>query len=309
VRPPLNSRAFSWTADSRLASLTASTGNESYTYSAFGTRAKVGTRTFLRAGASVTASVLADGDALYTPGVSEVRNSVTTYSHSGLKNMGAQTDAGTTPAVQATRTYDAFGGVQASTGSWQGPFGTAGAFGYQTEPSGLHLLGHRYYDATLGRFLTRDPIGDGSNWYAYCDNDPVAYADPDGEAFWFVLLAVAALLAADGCAPAPRRHSSPGAAVDRAIQKGPKAIRELLDIADESGGLSQGHTNALKNALQKLESTADDWISRNLKGSVNREFPSQMRNRTLDEIRRDARAGDEAAKKAWKLLNDSRFRK
>lgn len=33
-----------------LASLNASTGNESYTYSAFGTRAKVGTRTFLRAG-------------------------------------------------------------------------------------------------------------------------------------------------------------------------------------------------------------------------------------------------------------------
>jgi len=175
-----NSSAFSWTADSRLASLTASTGNESYTYSAFGTRAKVGTRTFLRAGAGVTASVLADGNASYTPGVSEVRSSVTTYSHSGLKNMGAQTDAGTTPAVQATRTYDAFGGVQASTGSWQGPFGTAGAFGDQTEPSGLHLLGHRYYDASSGRFLTRDPIGDGSNWYAYCESDPVAFGDPNG---------------------------------------------------------------------------------------------------------------------------------
>jgi len=175
-----NSSAFSWTADSRLVSLTASTVNETYTYSSFGTRAKVGTRTFLRAGAGVTASVLADGDALYTPGVSEVRSSVTKYSHSGLKNMGAQTDAGTTPAVQATRTYDAFGATQGSTGSWQGPFGTAGAFGYQTEPSGLHLLGHRYYDASTSRFLTRDPIGDGGNWYGYCSNAPASLADPAG---------------------------------------------------------------------------------------------------------------------------------
>jgi len=133
----------------------------------------------------VTALVLDDGNAEYTPGVSENRSSVTTYSHSGLKHMGAQTDAGTTPAVQATRTYDAFGGVQGSTGSWQGPFGTAGAFGYQSpqtgsEQGGLHLLGHRYYDASTGRFLTREPIGDGSNWYAYCENDPLALADPSG---------------------------------------------------------------------------------------------------------------------------------
>ncbi|MCC6402659.1 MAG: hypothetical protein IT207_01480 [Fimbriimonadaceae bacterium] len=176
----LNTRSFTWTADSRLASLNATTGNESYTYSAFGTRAKVGTRTFLRAGAGVTASVLDDGYADYTPGVSEVRSSVTTFSHCGLKNTGAQTDGGTTPSVQATRIYDAFGATQSSSGTWQGPSGYAGAFGYQTEGSGLHLLGHRYYDASLGRFLTRDPIGDGSNWYAYCENDPMGSADPDG---------------------------------------------------------------------------------------------------------------------------------
>jgi len=179
----LNSRAFFWTADSRLASLTATTGNETYAYSPFGTRAKVGTRTFLRAGAGVTAGVLDDGNAKYTPGVSEVRSGTTTYSHSGLKHMGAQTGSGGT--VAATNTYDAFGGVQGSTGSWQGPFGTAGAFGYQSpqngnEQGGLHLLGHRYYDATLGRILTRDPIGDGSNWYASCASSPVNTVDPSG---------------------------------------------------------------------------------------------------------------------------------
>jgi hypothetical protein len=42
------------------------------------------------------------------------------------------------------------------------------------------LLGHRYYDPSTGRLLTRDPVGDGSDWYAYCANDPVAFADADG---------------------------------------------------------------------------------------------------------------------------------
>jgi len=135
------------------------------------------------------ASALEDGNAKYTPGVSEVRSGTTTFSHSGLKHMGAQTGSGGT--VAATNTYDAFGGVQASTGSWQGPFGTAGAFGYQSpqtgnEQGGLHLLGHRYYDASTGRFLTRDPIGDGSNWYAYCGNNPTVRVDFSGGRFTYL---------------------------------------------------------------------------------------------------------------------------
>jgi RHS repeat-associated protein len=178
----LDSRSFTWTADSRLASVSSTAGSEGYTYNPFGTRAKVGTRTFLRAGAGVTAGVLGDGNAVYTPGVSEKRGSVTTFSHSGLKNAGAQTDAPASgdPGIQSAREYDAFGAATASSGTWQGPFGYAGQFGYQTEALGLHLLGHRYYDPTLGRFLSRDPIGDGSNWYAYCDNNPAGMADPTG---------------------------------------------------------------------------------------------------------------------------------
>jgi RHS repeat-associated protein len=119
-----------------------------------------------------------DGNAVYTPGLSKTRSGTTTYSHSGLKHMAAQT--GQSGSVAASREYDAFGGVASSSGSWQGPFGSAGAFGYQTEASGLMLLGHRYYDPSTGRFLTLDPIGDGSNWYVYGGNDPLSSADPEG---------------------------------------------------------------------------------------------------------------------------------
>jgi hypothetical protein len=32
----------------------------------------------------------------------------------------------------------------------------------------------------VGRFISQDPIRDGDNWYAYCEDNPLAFADPDG---------------------------------------------------------------------------------------------------------------------------------
>jgi RHS repeat-associated protein len=110
--------------------------------------------------------------------VSEKRAGTTSYLHGGLKNQSRQTNSSQT--TTATRTYDAFGNVTSSSGTWNGPFGNAGAFGYQEDATGLKLLGHRYYDSSLGRFITRDPIKDGRNWYAYCGNDPVKGVDPRG---------------------------------------------------------------------------------------------------------------------------------
>lgn len=42
------------------------------------------------------------------------------------------------------------------------------------------LLGHRYYEPETGRFLTRDPIKDGRNWYEYCGGRPLNGADHNG---------------------------------------------------------------------------------------------------------------------------------
>ncbi len=62
------------------------------------------------------------------------------------------------------------------------PFGFAGSSQYQTDSdSGLKLLGHRYYDPTIGRFLSQYPIQAGTNWYAYCENGPLGGIDPSGE--------------------------------------------------------------------------------------------------------------------------------
>jgi RHS repeat-associated protein len=80
---------------------------------------------------------------------------------------------------------DAFGMNVASTGTTPTPFGFAGQHGYHNDSvTGLMRLGHRYYDASVGRFLSRDPIQDGYNWYAYVNNDPVNKIDPKGLGWW-----------------------------------------------------------------------------------------------------------------------------
>ena len=59
--------------------------------------------------------------------------------------------------------------------------GFASGHGYQEDvESGYKLLGHRYYDPESGRFLSRDPIHDGRNWYAYAENNPIQIVDPNG---------------------------------------------------------------------------------------------------------------------------------
>ena len=110
--------------------------------------------------------------------------------------------------------YDAFGQLREAynrTGDFYGyetaygdivdPVGFGGQWGYYTDTasfsatygqrsssttgpgyatSGRLLLGHRYYDPLLARFLSRDPIGyeGGINLYAYCGNNPISHKDP-----------------------------------------------------------------------------------------------------------------------------------
>jgi len=75
---------------------------------------------------------------------------------------------------------DAFtGGAEATRDAmgFQGQFGA-----YTDNETGLVLMGHRYYDAGTGRFLTRDPLGYGGgiNLYGFTGNNPVNEMDPDG---------------------------------------------------------------------------------------------------------------------------------
>ena len=55
---------------------------------------------------------------------------------------------------------------------------------FYSADGGLTLTQYRAYDPVTGRWLSRDPLGEGSdpaaNLYRYADGDPVALIDPDG---------------------------------------------------------------------------------------------------------------------------------
>jgi RHS repeat-associated protein len=187
------SRTYSWDKEWRITAVseTGQTG-ASYGYNGFDARATRtfggATTTFKRDGADPVDAVLSDvtggTTARYLPGISEQRNGVSTYFHEGIKNAIAQTNASQT--VTATKRYDAFGLQVASTGTWKSPFAYGGPWGYQEDGDayGLKLLGHRYYDPSLGRFLSRDIAKSGRNWQNYCANSPVSCVDPQGLAYW-----------------------------------------------------------------------------------------------------------------------------
>jgi RHS repeat-associated protein len=61
-------------------------------------------------------------------------------------------------------------------------FKYCGIFGYrEDEDTALMKVGARYYDPTIGRWIQKDPILDGFNWWVYCENDPVNGVDPLGQ--------------------------------------------------------------------------------------------------------------------------------
>jgi RHS repeat-associated protein len=87
----------------------------------------------------------------------------------------------------ATR-YDAWGTPTGLTGT----IPQYGYTGREPDATGLIYYRARYYDPTLGRFISRDPTGFAGgdiNLYTYVRNNPVNFDDPSGE---FVQLLVGA---------------------------------------------------------------------------------------------------------------------
>jgi RHS repeat-associated protein len=91
--------------------------------------------------------------------------------------------------------YDEFGNITQDTSPGLTPFGFAG--GLYDKDTGLVRFGARDYDASVGRWTSKDPIrfeGGSFNLYGYVVNDPINALDPTGHFGVEICLAVEAFI-------------------------------------------------------------------------------------------------------------------
>jgi RHS repeat-associated protein len=208
---------YGYTTLNRLTSIGHAGERVRYGYDAFGRRVFKevnGTRTqFIWAGSQLLHEITWDAeernpsgivtDYLFFPETDALlairRQSCTNWAVFGHRyEVVCLTGADGEPVWQAE--YDAFGKATIQTGAvlFQ-PFRLAGQ--YRDAESGLHYNKARYYDPSMGRYLSMDPLfleGGSDNFYVYCNGDPINHVDPCGEFIFVPILIGAALGAAIG---------------------------------------------------------------------------------------------------------------
>ncbi len=189
-------RSFTWDFENRLTQAVVpgtNGGTTTFKYDPFGRRIQkagpLGTTNYLYDGENAIDEVDSSGNVLarYTHEprwdgpLSMLRGGVTSYYHQdGLNSVESLSNSA--GALAQSYTYDSYGKITASTGTLTNPFQyTAREFDPET---GIFEYRARYYDQTIGRFLSEDPkqfAGAGVNFYDYVRNNPANFRDPAGQ--------------------------------------------------------------------------------------------------------------------------------
>lgn len=102
------------------------------------------------------------------------------YLYDGKGNVMALIDS--SGDIVASYRYDAFGNLLSKNGNLDQPFKFSTK--RYDESAGLYYYGYRFYSPSIGRWITRDPLGEtgGINLYSFVENNPINFVDPWG---WF----------------------------------------------------------------------------------------------------------------------------
>ena len=187
-------KGYTWDFENRLVQAVVpgtGGGTTTFKYDPFGRRIQkagpLGTTNYLYDGDNLLEEVDSSGNSLARYGqttnmdepLSQFRGTSTSYFEAdGLGTITSLSNAGGT--LTQTYTFDSFGDQTASAGSLTEPFRyTARELDAETN---LYYYRARYYDETVGRFLSEDPIGlaGGINFFSYVGNSPVNFIDPLG---------------------------------------------------------------------------------------------------------------------------------
>jgi RHS repeat-associated protein len=234
---------YAWDYENRMTSITLpnSGGTITFKYDPFGRRiyksSSSGTSVFAYDGDNLVEETNFSGTAVarYSQSLNideplaMLRSSTTSfYQADGLGSVTSLSSS--TGSLAQTYTFDSFGNQTASSGSVTNPFRYTGReFDSET---GLYYYRARYYDPTIGRFLSEDPLrfkGDGTNFYAYAANAPTNCTDPTGESVASCAQALAELEAATA-----------------------QVAGRAADIVRYGGCPDPGHQKALQQAVNRL---------------------------------------------------------
>jgi RHS repeat-associated protein len=165
--PTVSSDRYVWIGDDESAGRTTQNGNGK-TRSLHYTGMQVGLYAY---GQSVAMNRSASGGS-----GNATRGGIAYFGSDVLGSVRSATDE--YGSIEGRYEYDAFGKP------YKGDFTTGLNAGYTGKPydsvTGLYNYGYRDYKPETARFTTVDPIKDGSNWYAYVNNDAVNFRDPFG---------------------------------------------------------------------------------------------------------------------------------
>ncbi|HST47595.1 RHS repeat-associated core domain-containing protein, partial [Jatrophihabitans sp.] len=198
--------SYSWNDRGQLASVTGTGVNESYGYNPSGLRTRVtsgasstsylwdlsGNQVAELTGGSVSATELT-GPGTDRTLVRTDANGSRSQLTDRLGSTVATTDA--TGVVKSQFGYTPYGQQAASGESIAGAPGFTGRT--SSSATGLQYNRDRYYNPTLGRFISQDPTGQagGLNTYAYAYGNPTNVTDPSGDAGTLMTVFIVATLA------------------------------------------------------------------------------------------------------------------
>jgi RHS repeat-associated protein len=189
-------KSYTWDFENRLTqAVNPGVGTTTFRYDPFGRRIQksgpLGTTNYLYDGMAPGANIIEEVDssgnvlARYTQDsrvdgpLSMLRGGTTAYyEQDGVNSVTSLTSpAG---AVANSYNYDSFGKLTASTGTLTNPFQYTGRE-FDSETT-IYFNRARYYDPSMGRFFSEDPIkfAGGPNFYVYVRNSPVSLFDPSG---------------------------------------------------------------------------------------------------------------------------------